>query len=86
MEKGSRKGWEAVTYTNEMRFALRGLKNPAPIGFDVSHKDGQIYFIINKEELAKLSKNQLADFRAYIRQAKSVVYLGGGGDVEVVVQ
>lgn len=64
-------------YTNEMRHAIRAIKNPAPIYFDVAQKDGMLFILVKKELFQGLTDKQKRDFRAYIRQVKSILELGG---------
>lgn len=73
-----------MAYTNEMRHAVRALKNPTPLHVDVAEKDGNLKLLIDQPMYNKLSKGQKADFNAYLKQMIAVIELGGGGRVDVL--
>lgn len=70
-------GGFTLIYTNEMRAAIRGIKNPTPLAYDVAQKNDQLFLLVDKNEFKRLTKNQKADFRAYIKQVVSVIEFGG---------
>lgn len=72
-----------MAYTNEMRHAVRAINNPVPVNVNVSQKDGQIFLLLNKVELAPLTDKQHKDLQAYLREVKGIIKLGGGGDAKV---
>lgn len=74
-----------MAYTNEMRRALRAVKNPTPLPVDISVKDDQIFLLVNGRGIEKLEKKQQQDLNAYLREVKGIIRLGGGGDAQVVV-
>lgn len=73
-----------MSYTNDMRYAVRALKNPTPLHFYVAENGEQINLLVPQAGYARLSKRQQKDFDAYVKQAIAVIELGGGGRVNVI--
>lgn len=74
-----------MAYTNDMRHAVRAIKNPTPLHIDVSIKDDQIFLLVSQGGIQQLSKKQQKDFNAYLREVKGIIKLGGGGTPQVVL-
>lgn len=70
-------------YTNDMRYAIRALKNPTQVPIAISDKEGQLLIVVEKSIFDRLSEKGRNDFKAYVKQVKSIISLGGGGEVEV---
>lgn len=72
-----------MKYTNEMRAAIRGLKNPTPLHFDVAQKGDQLILLVDNKLYQKLDQRQRRDFGAYLKDVIAIIELGGGGPVMV---
>lgn len=73
-----------MTYTNDMRHAVRAIKNPTPLPIDVAQQGDKIRLLVSRSGFAQLNPKQQSDFRAYTKQVVSVLELGGTGRVEVL--
>jgi hypothetical protein len=72
-----------MTYTNDMRYAVRAMKNPTPLPIDVGVHNDQITLIISKQGFQRLTPPQQRDFMAYAKQVIRIIELGGGGRVRI---
>jgi hypothetical protein len=66
-----------------MRYAVRALKNPTPLAFNVAQKGEELVLRVDRQAFERLSKPQQADFLAYLRDVVQIIELGGGGRVGV---
>lgn len=73
-----------MTYTNDMRYAVRALDNPTPLHIDVAEKDGQIRLLVDREGFQRLGKRQQSDYKDYVNKVARIIEQGGGGRVEVI--
>lgn len=69
-------------YSNEMRHAVRAVKNPTSLHFDVAQKDNRLFLLVDKNLFARLEAKDKRDFLAYIKDILGIIRLGGA-EVEV---
>jgi len=72
-----------VKYTNEMRAAVRALKNPTSLHVDVAQAGDQLFLLVDNAAYQRLGPKEQADFKAYTRYIASIIELGGGGKPEI---
>lgn len=60
-------------YTNKMRYAIRTLKNPAPIDVFIKQHEEYIELAIDKQEFDKLPTSKRLDFMAYVYDMQNVL-------------